>query len=145
MGDIVRPSFGNRSPVATEKPDRDAPVVELSEGVADVATLKLLADDTFYVRENKERVTEGCQRGDEITDFIFSMANFRKKDESVELRQGQFALTSLEDLCGYLLDTNQFQWRSKPHYFGAIILEMNKRLEVARKVLGDEKVPKFRE
>lgn len=147
MTTIYRPNFANRqAKVVVEQIPEPAPAVldaELDEKTNQA--IRVLMGDVEYLRdspENTERVWKACKRAEEITNYIFSMFGFQKKDESVELRQSTFTGTSLCVLAGHLLDSHEHQWNTQAHYFGAIILEMNSRLNIIREAV-DFEVPHF--
>ena len=147
MATIYRPTFGKREePVVVEKTsDSKSQAIDPGFDERTNQMIRILMADVEYLRDNDantERVWNACKRGDEITNYIFAMERFHKKDESVELRQNTLATISLCVLAGYLLDSHEHQWNTQPHYFGAIILEMNMRLNTIREAVEFE-VPHF--
>lgn len=108
--------------------------------------LQLAADIEYCLDPaNRALVQEACNCGDKITDYVFDMAGFVKKDESIDLRQGALRDTSLEDLSKALRDSNQLQWSKQPHYFGAVIVEMVERFGAIGFFRPDIPLPSFRE
>jgi hypothetical protein len=148
MGKVVPVTFWGRVPSTGLLPKADIPQADMGDLLGEDEQLaKMLFGDAVYLRASTENVgylRQACKRGDEATEYIFSIAGFQKKDEHVDLRQSSLKGQSLEVLCGYLVDSHQLQWNKQPHYFGAIILEINGRLSVIQEACPDMELPGFK-
>lgn len=144
MGTVVK--FGRRD--TTPKPAEAEKVPQtLTQEEQNKARAEFLVQDVLYYRtaEGKKRIGQCLEKTDEITNYIFSMAGFYKKDESVELRQNALKTTSLEQLCDHVLGSTSNDWNTKPHFFGACILEIHERLEIIGELYANSPPPAAKE
>lgn len=120
MGTVVQGNFGG---VQTQSPQDERVLTEE----------ELLAVDlSFYQSGERSRslVSDAIARGNELTAYVFDiMEGFELKDESLRLRLGLLKRTRLETLCSLLLQSGEAQWRTQPHYFGAIFVELDGRAQ----------------
>jgi len=126
MGEVVRPDFGNRVALHATLPK------ESVDGLANMPDVdRIFALDYVFMENprNRKRVAEAEQLSEDITEYIFGMADFNKNDRNVDLRRDTLKNTSLECLCDYLFKSDEHQWQVHPSYYGAIILEINERVE----------------
>jgi len=130
MAEILRPNFGRKGPSSQTVETAEIPASRSDEAMVDV-----LKADLIFLKGNLETIKQALARTDEITDFIFSIADFNKNDANIDIRREALQVTSLEQFCSYLLKTGKMDWKAKPSFYGAVILEMDVRL----KLLGEIK------
>ena len=129
MGNVVKGNFGRKSEgnVGQEITDRVQPDFQS----------KIFREDFLYFLANIDRLTQAFRRGEEITDYVFSLSDFVTHDECLHLRKAALADMSLEDLCAHLLDSSNFQWSKQPHFYGAVLLVLNERCEPIRTFISE--------
>lgn len=150
MGTVTEVNFGARRAASRTSPnasEASVPAGLEDASPAEQAFAKKTVPDVVYLTRhegNLNRLREACDLGDIATDFIFGLAGFQKKDESVELRQAAIAQQSLEELTDFLLSTDERMWREKPHYIGAVILEMHERIRAVGMCCPELDMPSFK-
>ena len=91
-------------------------------------------EDIYYFLKNIQRLLGVPKRVDEITNYIFSLKNFVKNDANIALRREGVALFTLEQLSDHILDSTEQDWKIRPSFYGAVILEYNSRIEKVKGV-----------
>lgn len=143
MSKVISGNFGGKTAYVVE-----SEVEERELTAEELAFAKILSLDALWLRENfdaLETLRCACEKGDQATDYIFSLGNFHKKNKSLDLRQDSLKNRSLKELSELLAESHELQWNVQPHYFGALILEMNERLAYLKEVLPEHRIPSFRE
>ena len=140
MGELIMGRFSGRAVVQKPADEND------SEHTAMNKRVQILGNDVLYIRQVQgsiEAVRLACRVGDEAARYLFGIADSQKKDDYVDLRKGGMQERSLEELCDYLGHSHKGLWQAQPHYFGALILEINERLKILEKACEDIELPRF--
>ncbi|HEY4474086.1 MAG TPA: hypothetical protein VI957_02910 [Candidatus Paceibacterota bacterium] len=124
MAEIFRPTFGGKKPIVQTLERSGVPNPRPNEEI-----MAAFVSDVKFFTDNPQIIKNAVIQWNTITDYIFSLANFKKNDANVDLRRDTLQGTSLEQLCSYLLSTSENDWRARPSFYGAVILEMNLRLK----------------
>ncbi len=137
-GKIIRPQFGkgrkageNTEPIVAPSKNTQEPV---QGPVGSAEFNQLIYNDYQFTKNNRKDVIAALRRCEEATTYIFDVVHYRKNDESVALRQGAIGKMSLKEMCTRVSGSGPLQWREKPAFFGAIVLEMDWRLTVIKQV-----------
>lgn len=143
MGEVIKAAFGRK---VGSLDGRGGEAIELSP--EELAFAEILRADALWLHEDSEALKllrNACEQGDAATDHIFGLGNFRKKNESLDLRQDSLKNCALEELSRLLAESHEMKWNMQPHYFGALILEIGERLVYMREVFPHLQIPSFRE
>ena len=146
MAEIIRFPFGNKKPA--EKPaeeNRQAHVTDLADEdddpVADLSQftpeqLRAMTVDLLYIGQNKDHVSAMRDKLEQITDHIFSLRDFAPNKANIRLRREGLNAHTLQEICE-LVDTanNPLQWQTDPSYYGALMLEYDRRVKRAISLL----------
>lgn len=140
MGEVIKGRFGKGGLPAIQKPtpsmlegisDR---AKEMFDGMSDEE--RILALDVLFVKTNagsSEIIKQAIATGNEMTSYVLDdLRGFQVKEESVRLRLGMLSKTPLEVLCTYLINSDKLQWRQQPHYYGAIFVELDSRVQAIK-------------
>ena len=120
---------------AGEKKKRDPDIADTITSSVPQGSQDSLARDFVYFMANLELLKKIPQRVDEITEYIFSLANFRKSDVNITLRREGIASEDLGQLANYILHSERTDWTVRPSFYGAVILEYNSRMERIKSLL----------
>lgn len=118
MGEVVKGRFGPKPKNVSAEPQQE----QLTE-------LQFLTEEVRFIMQEKEKIKAAFTRADEITNYIFSLRGFFKKDENVDLRQAALRDTPISSLVAHLLESNQGNWSTQPHFYGAVLLELDGRVQ----------------
>jgi hypothetical protein len=116
--------------------------VAAGKGSAESTGQEALMADVLFAITHSERAIAACQHIDVITDYIFAMPGFTPNQANISLRRQGLAFHTLQQLCGFILDSNEFQWRKDPSFYGAVILELDLRTKAVKPVLRQEEAGK---
>ncbi len=139
MGEVIKANFGGDR---KEKPEE--PVGQPEQPIAAFSKETVLEnfEDTRYVIENFDRIGIAGGRIAEITDFIFDkLIGYTRDDESIKLRREGLREASMESLVGYLVDSNESDWKVHPSFYGAVILEYDERAQQVISFIGSDDEP----
>lgn len=131
VADVLSDVHGDNQTTTLPQQNTERPVGEIAESKE---FNELIYKDYLYTKSNRPDVLSALRRCEEATSYIFDVVNYRKNDESVALRQGAIGKMSLKEMCARVSESGPLQWREKPAFFGAIVLEMDWRLTVIRQV-----------
>jgi hypothetical protein len=100
---------------------------------ADVAEAPLIAKTDFaadvtYLVQNMETFSKIPGKIDEITNYVFSLKDFAKNDANIALRREGVAVFPLSALVDHMLKSAETDWKNKPSFYGAVILECHARM-----------------
>ena len=137
-GNVIRPQFGKGKKSlegAEQVPESNKKTPQPEQGsVGSPEFNERIYNDYLYTKTNRPDVVTALRRCEEATSYIFDVVKYRKNDESVALRQGAIGKMSLKEMCARVSESGPLQWREKPAFFGAIVLEMDWRLTVIQQV-----------
>lgn len=127
MGDVVHGTFGGkpREVMVLLKAEPEDGNEEFS-----VEETKIFLADLPYYAIYIERVSSAIAKADDITDFISEVGNLKKNHKFLDLPRATMRLTPIEELCKHVLDSAEFEWRERPYFYGAAILELYQRAQV---------------
>ncbi len=94
-------------------------------------------EDCVYVLLNKETVRHATQvKSERATNFVFDeLKGFVFNENDINLRREGLKQHRAEDLVKIMNASEKQEWAAHPHFYGAVILELDQRLKEVFKII----------
>lgn len=130
MGEVVKGNFGNREVQPQHEEDRliDAGPSQQDDSYRD----KKPVEDVIYLLKNFDQFLSASEQLNTIITFLQDKLRGYTPDKgSINLRRQGLVNSSLEDLMGHLLNSTENEWKMRPSFYSALILEYQARADAA--------------
>ncbi len=109
MAEIFRPTFGKKGEDVQEVPSE-----QLAEPIL---------SDAEYTEQHGDLIARVVQIESDYADFLESLEQGAVDTANVELRRQGLKSMSLQQLCNIWLTSRETDWKMKPSFYAAMVIE----------------------
>ncbi|MBX9765263.1 hypothetical protein K2X83_01335, partial [Patescibacteria group bacterium] len=102
---------------------------------------EMLVGDTLFVLHNSSRAIEACRKIDVITVYVMDECGIQPNQAEMDIHQASLSGHVLSQLCDFILDSPEDDWRKRPNFYGAVIMELDARTKAVQSVLRRGEAP----
>jgi hypothetical protein len=96
---------------------------------------EMVIGDTLFVLHNSSRAIEACRKIDVITVYVMDECGIQPNHAEMGIHQASLSGHALSQLCDLVLDSPKDDWKARPNFYGAVIMELDERTKAVQSVL----------